>query len=107
MSERAAAIRDDPILRAATSAPAEAPITNAGAATAPPTSPESAPARRPASASAARLPQEYPRKPARSEERRVGKECRSRWSPDHLQKKGKLNPAADVVAPVVSVLDMD
>src|SRR2546430_16001807 len=24
---------------------------------------------------------------ARSEERRVGKECRSRWSPDHLKKK--------------------
>src|SRR5690554_8134460 len=23
----------------------------------------------------------------RSEERRVGKECRSRWSPDHLRKK--------------------
>src|SRR5256886_12938829 len=23
----------------------------------------------------------------RSEERRVGKECRSRWSPDHLKKK--------------------
>src|SRR5256885_17103236 len=26
---------------------------------------------------------------ARSEERRVGKECRSRWSPDHLKKKKK------------------
>src|SRR2546430_12443003 len=25
----------------------------------------------------------------RSEERRVGKECRSRWSPDHLKKKTK------------------
>src|SRR3712207_7316235 len=25
--------------------------------------------------------------PARSEERRVGEECRSRWSPDHLKKK--------------------
>src|SRR6266516_5854338 len=25
--------------------------------------------------------------PDRSEERRVGKECRSRWSPDHLKKK--------------------
>src|SRR5688572_21242989 len=24
---------------------------------------------------------------ARSEERRVGKECRSRWSPDHYKKK--------------------
>src|SRR6185436_20297222 len=26
------------------------------------------------------------RAPARSEERRVGKECRSRWSPDHEKK---------------------
>src|SRR5690554_5434243 len=26
----------------------------------------------------------------RSEERRVGKECRSRWSPDHLKKKRKI-----------------
>ena len=25
----------------------------------------------------------------RSEERRVGKECRSRWSPEHYKKKGK------------------
>src|SRR5438132_12588661 len=25
----------------------------------------------------------------RSEERRVGKECRSRWSPDNKKKKGK------------------
>src|SRR3712207_7089922 len=25
----------------------------------------------------------------RSEERRVGKECRSRWSPDHLKKKDR------------------
>src|ERR1043165_1283171 len=25
----------------------------------------------------------YPQDPSRSEERRVGKECRSRWSPDH------------------------
>src|SRR5947199_9429035 len=25
--------------------------------------------------------------PARSEERRVGKECRSRWSTDHIEKK--------------------
>src|SRR5258707_13397983 len=25
----------------------------------------------------------------RSEERRVGEECRSRWSPDHLKKKKK------------------
>src|SRR5438445_12465226 len=27
----------------------------------------------------------------RSEERRVGKECRSRWSPDHEKKKEKQN----------------
>src|SRR6266508_2309036 len=29
--------------------------------------------------------------PTRSEERRVGKECRSRWSPYHLKKKKKKN----------------
>src|SRR5438552_7345750 len=29
------------------------------------------------------------RKRMRSEERRVGKECRSRWSPDHEKKKKK------------------
>src|SRR6266704_6355422 len=28
---------------------------------------------------------------ARSEERRVGKECRSRWAPYHLKKNKKLN----------------
>src|SRR5256885_17118054 len=28
-------------------------------------------------------------RPRRSEERRVGKECRSRWSPYHLKKKKK------------------
>src|SRR5437773_11335653 len=28
-------------------------------------------------------------KPGRSEERRVGKECRSRWGPDHVKKKEK------------------
>src|SRR5690606_40245750 len=27
---------------------------------------------------------------SRSEERRVGKECRSRWSPNHEKKKGKI-----------------
>src|SRR5438034_7733578 len=31
-----------------------------------------------------------PRAPCRSEERRVGKECRSRWSPYH-EKKKKVN----------------
>src|SRR5437588_11651128 len=30
-----------------------------------------------------------PRRPARSEERRVGKECRSRWSADDDKKKGR------------------
>ena len=29
------------------------------------------------------MPEPTPRPPARSEERRVGKECRSRWSPYH------------------------
>src|SRR3970282_2777433 len=29
------------------------------------------------------------RPPRRSEERRVGKECRSRWSPYHLKKKDR------------------
>src|SRR5687768_17715881 len=29
------------------------------------------------------------RGPIRSEERRVGKECRSRWSPEHKKKKDK------------------
>src|SRR2546422_11605839 len=33
----------------------------------------------------------------RSGERRVGKECRSRWSPDHLKKK-KKNRKADQVS---------
>src|SRR5256712_10187041 len=30
----------------------------------------------------------------RSEERRVGKECRSRWSPYHLKKKNEHSPVA-------------
>src|SRR5688572_33087810 len=29
--------------------------------------------------------------PPRSEERRVGKECRSRWSPDHYKKKKRAD----------------
>src|SRR5436309_12746999 len=29
--------------------------------------------------------------PPRSEERRVGKECRSRWTPDHEKKKESIN----------------
>src|SRR5438477_5116614 len=32
---------------------------------------------------------------ARSEERRVGKECRSRWSPDHEKKKKSDQPRRD------------
>src|SRR5438067_10845074 len=32
------------------------------------------------------------RLPSRSEERRVGKECRARWWPYHHDKKGKLGP---------------
>src|SRR4051812_50163007 len=35
----------------------------------------------------------------RSEERRVGKECRSRWAPDHLKKKKKRNTSAVVLPP--------
>src|SRR5438128_12685281 len=31
----------------------------------------------------------------RSEERRVGKECRSRWSPDHQEEKGHTSAIAD------------
>src|SRR5438132_425036 len=37
--------------------------------------------------------------PVRSEERRVGKECRSRWSPYHLKKKrlsGVVSRVADI-----------
>src|SRR5438309_9088180 len=30
------------------------------------------------------------RPPSRSEERRVGKECRSRWSPEQLKKKDQV-----------------
>src|SRR2546429_6087752 len=33
----------------------------------------------------------------RSEERRVGKECRSRWSPDHLKKKISNNEETRVI----------
>src|SRR5699024_11696097 len=31
----------------------------------------------------------------RSEERRVGKECRSRWAPDHKKKKKNINISQD------------
>src|SRR3712207_7204578 len=33
---------------------------------------------------------------SRSEERRVGKECRSRWSPDHSKKKHEPYQSGDV-----------
>src|SRR5688572_33124371 len=32
----------------------------------------------------------------RSEERRVGKECRSRWSPDHVKKKIEKHPRTNL-----------
>src|SRR6266852_7283335 len=35
---------------------------------------------------------------ARSEERRVGKECRSRWSPHHYKKKTVADEAKDLAA---------
>src|SRR5690625_7419972 len=38
---------------------------------------------------AARRDPAHPGRPDRSEERRVGKECRSRWSKYHERKKGK------------------
>src|SRR5690348_18051342 len=34
----------------------------------------------------------------RSEERRVGKECRSRWSPDHCKKKEKKIESRGIIA---------
>src|SRR2546430_16828863 len=37
----------------------------------------------------------------RSEERRVGKECRSRWSPYHYKKETPLNPTADSLSTIV------
>src|SRR6266511_5615298 len=36
----------------------------------------------------------------RSEERRVGKECRSRWSPDHYKKKKQKKQERHAVHPV-------
>src|SRR6266511_6051055 len=36
--------------------------------------------------------------PGRSEERRVGKECRSRWSPEHQKKKEKKGGRPDRLA---------
>src|ERR1039457_7575756 len=35
----------------------------------------------------------------RSEERRVGKECRSRWSPDHLKNNGRTVTVDDIILP--------
>src|SRR5687767_16008707 len=37
----------------------------------------------------------------RSEERRVGKECRSRWSPDHEKKKVQIAHVATTDADIV------
>src|SRR5690349_24930111 len=34
---------------------------------------------------------------ARSEERRVGKECRSRWAPDDLKKKKKIETSRSTI----------
>src|SRR4051794_20796008 len=44
------------------------------------------------------------RKP-RSEERRVGKECRSRWAPDHLKKKKDVVRPVQGAAPIRGGLD--
>src|SRR4051794_41915492 len=41
----------------------------------------------------------------RSEERRVGKECRSRWSPYHLKKKKKSDTCGDVINRSASSMD--
>src|SRR5687767_15796636 len=41
----------------------------------------------------ARLTTNSDRARRRSEERRVGKECRSRWSPDHYKKKSSVREA--------------
>src|SRR5690606_41377230 len=41
---------------------------------------------------------------SRSEERRVGKECRSRWSPDHLKKKKKMNVVAIFVVNYIAYI---
>src|SRR6478736_9724988 len=46
-----------------------------------------------------------PEAPDRSEERRVGKECRSRWSPYHSKKKTELS-AVKVDAIVYTVNDV-
>src|SRR6266852_8859556 len=44
----------------------------------------------------------------RSEERRVGKECRSRWSPYHLKKKKKIKRETIVSIKIIkkTVLDI-
>src|SRR6266446_9145721 len=44
------------------------------------------------------MPKRIPSSRVRSEERRVGKECRSRWSPYHLQKK-KQQPSIESSSP--------
>src|SRR5256885_11197016 len=39
----------------------------------------------------------------RSEERRVGKECRSRWAPDHLKKKENESEGIDIMISIINV----
>src|SRR2546423_15458534 len=38
-----------------------------------------------------------PKQEVRSEERRVGEECRSRWAPDHLKKKKNITQLANII----------
>src|SRR6266849_8492370 len=47
-------------------------------------------------ASPAATPSARRRSPRRSEERRVGKECRSRWSPYHQKKNSRLRTLTEV-----------
>src|SRR5574344_2745528 len=44
--------------------------------------------------------------PLRSEERRVGKECRSRWSPYHLKKK-MPHIIADIIKTIIDIDSQD
>src|SRR5690554_7962620 len=43
---------------------------------------------------------------SRSEERRVGKECRSRWSPYHYKEKPEMHDIA-AIAPCITMSKMD
>src|SRR6266496_6053755 len=42
----------------------------------------------------------------RSEERRVGKECRSRWSPDHSKKKKEKSRQRDIIDSVSYMIEV-